>query len=147
MGDQFRSKVVLSASKSSQKGSFQVKQRREHRFSSENSNELEKIKAFDDKGAVPHKFAHVKAFEDSGPSRTPERVMRRNPSQKLKQFDDFKRRRFRIRRDAAAAEKMKTCRIAKASCGISYGRTFFYAEVSLYVRFISRGRRMWPQAS
>ena len=69
---------------------------------------MEKIKAFDDKRAVAHKFAHVQAFEDSGPSRTPERVMRRNPSQNLKEFDGFKRRRFRIRRDAAAAEKMKT---------------------------------------
>ena len=55
---------------------------------------MEKFKAFDDKRAVAHKFAHVKAFEDSGPSRTPERVMRRSPSQKLEQFDDFKRRRF-----------------------------------------------------
>ena len=80
---------------------------------------MEKLKAFDDKKAVAHKFAHVKAFEGSGPSRTPERVMRRNPSQKLKQFDDFKRRRFRIRRGAAAAEKMKTWRNAKESFAIS----------------------------
>ena len=80
---------------------------------------MEKFKAFDDKRAVAHKFAHVKAFEDSGPSRTPERVMRRNPSQKLEQFDDFKRRRFRIRRDAVAAEQMKTWRNAKESFAIS----------------------------
>ena len=78
-----------------------------------------KIQSIRRLGAVAHKFARVKAFEDSGPSRTPERVMRRNPSQKLEQFDDFMRRGFRIRRGDVAADKMKTWRNTKESFTIS----------------------------